>query len=170
MIFSLWLIFGFLILQRLTELVVARRNEKWMKNRGGYEVGAEHYKWFVIVHSLFFVSILLEVFLRENSGQQLNFWLVVAFLVAQAGRFWCLFSLGRFWNTKIIILPGAPLISRGPYRFLKHPNYWIVGIELMIIPLLFQAYFTAAIFPILHILLLRVRIPEEERALHSLKS
>lgn len=168
MVFSLWLIFVFLIIQRLTELVIARRNEKWMKDRGAYEVGEDHYKWFVIVHSVFFISILIEVFNRPESGQQLNLWLFILFLLTQGARVWCLVSLGRFWNTKIIILPGAELVSRGPYRFMKHPNYWIVGIELIIIPLLFHAYITAILFPVLHLLLLRKRIPQEEKALSTL--
>lgn len=169
MILSLWIIFCFLILQRLAELFIAKRNEKWMKDKGAYEVGARHYKWFVVVHSLFFISILLEVLSRPGAGQQLNLLLFILFLATQAVRIWCLVSLGRFWNTKIIILPGAKLVSKGPYRFIKHPNYWIVGIELFIIPLLFHAYITALLFPILHLLLLRIRIPEEERALSALQ-
>lgn len=170
MILSLWVIFGFLIFQRITELYIAKKNEKWMKSRGAFEAGQEHYKWFVLVHSFFFVSILLEVFLRPGAGHSLSLILLGFFVATQAARIWCLWSLGRFWNTKIIILPGATLINKGPYRYINHPNYWIVGIELIIIPLLFQAYFTAVVFPILHLLLLRIRIPEEEKALATLQN
>lgn len=167
---ALWLIYVFIVLQRLAELAVARRNEKWMKARGAFEAGKEHYKWFVIVHALFFVAILSEAILRPDAGDQLNIWLFILFILTQFIRLWCLLSLGRFWNTKIIILPGAKLVDRGPYRYIKHPNYLIVGIELVVIPLLFQAYISALVFPILHLLLLRIRIPEEEKALARLQN
>lgn len=90
------------------------------------------------------------------------------FLLVQAGRIWALTSLGEFWNTKIIVLPEARPIKRGPYRYLKHPNYVIVSIELLVIPLLFHAYMTAVIFTILNGYLLSIRIPAEEQALAQL--
>ena len=80
-------------------------------------------------------------------------------------RIWCLTSLGKFWNTKIIILPGADVVIKGPYKFIRHPNYLIVTTELLVLPLLFSAYFTAIVFSILNIWMLSVRIPTEERAL-----
>jgi methyltransferase len=92
------------------------------------------------------------------------FWFIL-FFITQWFRIWCIRSLGRFWNTKILILPGAKLVSKGPYRFLKHPNYIIVGVEMVVIPILFHAYMTAIIFPILHLILLTVRLPVEEGAL-----
>ena len=165
----LWFIFIFIILQRVVELAIARRNEKWMIDKGGVEWGGEHYKWFIIVHLLFFFSILIEVSIRDYSGFVLNKTLFALFVITQLARVWCIQSLGRFWNTKIIILPGRSLISRGPYKYVKHPNYIIVGMELFIIPLLFGAYITAILFPVLHILLLFIRIPLENKALSEVE-
>src|SRR5690625_2764138 len=162
-----WLLFLLIITQRLIELRIAGRNEKWMKERGAIEIGKEHYKWFIIIHSLFFFSILIEVTLRDVSALQLNYVLFTLFLLTQIARIWCIRSLGKYWNTKIIVLPGSSLVEKGPYKYVKHPNYIIVGAELFIVPLLFGAYITAVIFPILHILLLRIRIPCEEKALNK---
>ncbi|MCT2537330.1 hypothetical protein NC661_00055 [Aquibacillus koreensis] len=164
----LFLLFLFLIGQRIVELIIANRNEKWMKKQGAYEIGADHYKWFVVTHSMFLVFLLIESIYSPISlsfSDALLFIFLFVFLTTQLFRVWCIYSLGKFWNTKIIVLPGSNLVSRGPYRWIKHPNYLIVGIELFVIPLLFQAYLTALLFPILHLLLLRVRIPMEEKAL-----
>jgi methyltransferase len=163
----MWILFGLIIIQRLIELLIAKRNEKWMKKKGAFEIGREHYKWFVIIHSLFFLSIFIEVLLRNGAALPFNYILFTLFLLTQAGRIWCISSLGKFWNTKIIVLPGSSLVKKGPYKYVKHPNYFIVGLELFIIPLLFGAYITAAVFPILHVLLLRIRIPYEEKALNK---
>ncbi|MRH42456.1 hypothetical protein GH741_07135 [Aquibacillus halophilus] len=169
MTIGLWIIFLFLIFQRLVELVIARSNEKWMIQRGAIETGESHYKWFVITHCFFFVFILFEVFINSEKIA-LSPLLFIIFLSTQIFRVWCIASLGRYWNTKIIVLPGANLIRKGPYSFLKHPNYLIVGIELFVIPLMFQAYITSILFPILHLLLLYIRIPKEEQALLELNT
>ena len=158
-------IFLLIVLQRLIEVVVAKQNEKWMKERGAVEHHSNHYKWIVLVHALFFVSILAEAYGEELVLNQWKGILLLLFVCAQAFRLWCLTSLGRFWNTKIIVLPDAELVSKGPYKFMKHPNYVVVAIEFIMIPLLFNAYITAFIFPILHGILMRVRIPYEEKAL-----
>lgn len=165
----LFLIFiTFIILQRAAELAVARNNEKWMKERGALEFGQRHYPWIVAVHASFFVCYLLEVFIFEKNLSP--FWpiLLILFFLTQAGRVWALFSLGKYWNTKIIVLPGAEVVRRGPYRFIKHPNYAIVAAEFLVIPLMFQAYITAAVFTLLNIMVLYVRIPAEEKALKEL--
>jgi methyltransferase len=161
----LWILLIGIIVQRLVELVIAKRNELWIIERGGIERGKEHYKWFIIVHTLFFCSLLLEITLLDFSQFKLSIPLFFIFMVTQFFRIWCIQSLGKFWNTKILILPNHTLISKGPYRFIKHPNYIIVGIELFIIPLLFGAMITATLFPILHLLLMTVRIPAENKAL-----
>lgn len=158
-----YVIFLFLILQRLIELKIAANNEKWMKQRGGIEVGKEHYKYFVILHVSFFCSLLIEV--NMISHLQFNKFFFSLFLISQLGRLWCIYSLGRFWNTKIIVLPKVVLIKKGPYKYVKHPNYIIVFIELFSIPLIFGAYVTAFLFPFFHLFLLTIRIPKEERAL-----
>ncbi|WP_330948964.1 isoprenylcysteine carboxyl methyltransferase family protein [Virgibacillus sp. MG-45] len=161
----MWMLLIFIILQRLVELVIARNNEKWMKERGGVERGEDHYKWFIILHFLFFLSLLVETHLHGRSAYPFSFFLFSLFFIAQICRIWCIYTLGRFWNTKIIVLPRVALIKKGPYKYVKHPNYFIVGIELFVIPMLFGAYATAIVFPILHLLLLRIRIPREEKAL-----
>lgn len=161
------IIISIVIIQRLIELFVAKRNEKWMLSQGAFEAGAKHYPVMVSMHIAFFVSLLLEVtvFVRPLSPIWLFF--LIIFILAQAFRVWCLYSLGKFWNTKIIILPGANVIQKGPYRFMRHPNYVIVAIELLVLPLLFSAYFTAVIFTLLNIGMLSVRIPAEEKALNE---
>lgn len=160
-----WFLFIFLIGQRLIELKIAAHNERWMKRRGGIEKGKEHYKWFVLLHIAFFMMLSFEANWFLPHDQSLNKYLLMIFILLQIGRVWCIWALGKFWNTKIIVIPGVLCIKKGPYKYLKHPNYLIVGMELFIIPLLFQAYLTAIVFPLLHLLLLKVRIPEENRAL-----
>lgn len=164
----MWVVIFFIICQRLTELAIAKSNEKWMKARGGIETGNEHYKWFILLHCLFFLGIIAESLYRNQSSLAPNMLLLSLFLVTQLVRVWCIQTLGRFWNTKIIVLPRVALIKKGPYKYVKHPNYIIVAVELFLIPFLFGAYYAAMIFPILHILLLKIRIPQEEKALAAL--
>jgi methyltransferase len=163
-----FLFIAFIIFQRLTELAIARKNEKWMKSQGALEFGSGHYPAMVLIHSAFILSIIAEVvfFHRELFA----YWpvLMVLFVLTQLMRVWALISLGPYWNTKIIVLPGAKIIKKGPYRLIKHPNYVIVALELIIIPLMFNAYWTAAIFTILNMVILSVRIPAEEKALAQL--
>ncbi|MFD2045822.1 isoprenylcysteine carboxyl methyltransferase family protein [Ornithinibacillus salinisoli] len=161
----MWILIICIICQRIVELFIAKSNEKWMKARGGVERGEEHYKWFIYLHGLFFITTVVEVMINGRPSHQLNYFLFFIFIVAQFGRIWCIYSLGRFWNTKIIVLPRVALIRKGPYKYVKHPNYIIVAIELFTIPMLLGAYFSAIIFPILHILLLKIRVPSEEKAL-----
>ncbi|ASN05546.1 isoprenylcysteine carboxyl methyltransferase family protein [Virgibacillus necropolis] len=170
---TIWIgvILGVVVCQRLIELVIARKNEAWMLRQGGIERGAEHYKWFIMVHVLFFISIFVECFSGNNPVESINYFLFSVFILTQLARIWCITSLGKFWNTKVIILPGATLRTTGPYNYIKHPNYVIVGIELFVIPLLVGAPITAIIFPLLHIfLLIRWRLPVEEKALADIRS
>ncbi|HET7657247.1 MAG TPA: isoprenylcysteine carboxylmethyltransferase family protein [Bacillales bacterium] len=164
-----WIFIVLLMGQRLVELAIAKRNEKWMKDRGAKEVGAEHYKFIVALHVLFFISLIIEVAIF---GSRPADWWAVPFLIfmgSQVLRFWALISLGKHWNTKIIVLPGAEVVVRGPYRFIRHPNYLIVAIEIFTVPVLFQAYVTAVLFSILNaIVLLGVRIPKEAQALKEM--
>ena len=161
----MWVLLIIIICQRLGELIIAKKNERWLKERGGVENGEEHYKWFILLHISFFLCLLIETMVNYKVDYSINHILMAVFILTQIGRVWCIYSLGRFWNTKIITLPGTNLIKKGPYKYMKHPNYVIVGIELFIIPFMFGAYLTAFIFPILHVLLLRIRIPQEEEAL-----
>ncbi|WP_216830189.1 isoprenylcysteine carboxyl methyltransferase family protein [Alkalihalobacterium elongatum] len=155
------------ITQRLVELLIAKSNEKWMRNRGAYEVGQAQYKYIVLVHVFFFISLISEVvFLQKTLASW--WWVPFAFfIIAQSMRVWSLSSLGRFWNTKIIILPGANVVAKGPYKFMRHPNYVIVSVEILMLPLIFQAYATAIFFTIANALVLSVRICQEEAALQE---
>ena len=165
--FFIWFIL-FVIVQRLLELHIAKKNESWMKARGGIEVANSHYKWFILLHASFFFGVLLEVYLQSTQHEiNPNWFFLGLFLLTQIGRVWCILSLGRFWNTKIIVLPNVVWLKKGPYRWIRHPNYIIVLIELFIIPVMFHAYLSAVIFPTLHILLLTIRIPAEEEALQK---
>ncbi|GAE27539.1 alkylpyrone O-methyltransferase [Halalkalibacter wakoensis JCM 9140] len=153
------------IVQRLVEVKIANRNANWIKSQGGYEVGKEHYKYIVALHALFFVSLLIEVSVIDRSFVLWSIVPLIVFFLAQLGRIWALSSLGRFWNTRIMVLPGAKVVAKGPYRYLRHPNYAIVVTELACLPLIFQAYWTAIVFTIANAFILSVRIKVEEQAL-----
>ncbi|RSK25319.1 isoprenylcysteine carboxyl methyltransferase family protein [Bhargavaea beijingensis] len=162
-----WILIGLVIIQRLVELRVAKRNEQKLKSRGAFEAGASHYPYMVAMHIGFFISLIAEVLLTDRPLSPIWPVLLAVFLAMQVLRVWCLASLGEFWNTKIIILPGASVVKRGPYKWLRHPNYVIVTTELLVLPLIFQAYFTTIVFMALNAWMLSVRIPAEERALRE---
>ena len=166
LIFYLFLLM--LVMQRLGELMIAKRNEQWMKSRGAIEFGQAHYRLIVTIHTMFFVVYFLEVTAWQTKLSALWPMLLSLFIVTQVVRIWALASLGRYWNTKIIVLPQANIVKKGPYRFLKHPNYLVVSLEFIVIPLLFEAYFTAFLFTILNGIILSIRIPAEEKALNEL--
>lgn len=158
------------VTQRLLELRVAKRNERWALSKGAREYAPEHYPLIVALHIAWIVGMAVEGFAR---GAQLSvlwpFWLAV-FVVAQTGRYWAISSLGMYWNTRILIVPGGDRVRRGPYRFLNHPNYVVVALELLSGPLVFGATFTAVAATLVNAaLLLAIRIPAEERALEAYK-
>ncbi len=154
--------------QRLFELVVARRNERRARARGAVERGRGHYPLIVALHTLWLVSTLFEGLLRGPDPPA--FWPVplALFLLVQPLRYWALFSLGRRWNTKVLIVPGEKPVRRGPYKYLDHPNYLVVVVEILTFPLIFGAWVTALVFTILNGAILSVRIREENRALAEL--
>lgn len=155
-----------LLIQRMVELYIAKKNRKWALESGAQEFGKEHYPWFFILHGGWLLGWVLEVSLYERNLSELWFLWLSLFIIAQGIRYWCIVSLGRFWNTRILVIPGRPLVSKGPYKFIKHPNYVAVAIELIAVPLLFDAVITAGTATVLNgWLLLNVRIPAEERAL-----
>jgi len=162
------IIIGLIILQRLVELGIAKSNEKWMKQLGAIEFGVKHYRYMVLIHVLFFISLLTEKIYLKHGLSQIWPLLLSVFLLAQLIRIWVISTLGRYWNIKIIVLRDAKIIKKGPYRFIKHPNYFVVTIELLVIPLLFNLYITACLFTILNAIILIIRIPEEEKALKEL--
>jgi methyltransferase len=148
-------------LQRLGELLLARRNTRRLLARGGREEGRAHYPLFILLHG----GWLLAVFLLANPLRQPDWAFLFLFLFLQVGRLWVVWSLGEFWTTRIITLPGEPLVRRGPYRFLKHPNYLIVVGEIAALPLAFGLWETALAFSLANLLLLAHRIRVEEAAL-----
>lgn len=160
-------VIGFVIVQRITELFVARSNEQWIRSHGGYEVGAGHYPFMVAIHVGFFISLIIEFFVFNRSLSAYWYLLFGIFAGLQMMRVWIISSLGRFWNTKILVLPGANVVKRGPFRLIRHPNYVVVSLEILVIPLLFNAFFTAILFTILNFIILSVRIPKEEAALRE---
>ncbi len=155
----------FLLAQRLVELAVARRHEKILKGRGAIEVDSRGYKVIVIMHAAFFASILAESLLLHRAVNRYWIILLAIFVAAQALRYWAIGSLDVYWNTKILVAPDHPLIRKGPYRFMKHPNYLAVITEIAVIPLVFSCYLTAVVFSVLNALALRRRIRIETQSL-----
>ena len=158
-------VFLFLVVQRMVELAIARRNGKWILNHGGMEIGEKHYPLMVLLHIAFFLSLWVEAAQRGYS--LISSWpLLLSILVlTQALRYWAISSLGPFWNTRIFILPGATPILKGPYRFFRHPNYVAVILEVGLLPLLFHGYITSLLFSLLNGFMLIYRIRIEEAAL-----
>lgn len=166
-IFLLFLIL--IILQRLGELALAKRNEKILRSEGAVEYDAGGYRVIVLMHAAFLVSFTAEYFLFGRSLSPYWLPLLCVFVAAQLLRYWAIRSLGKFWNTRILIVPGERLVTKGPYRYLVHPNYISVVIEIAVIPLIFSCYITAAVFTLLNLLALRRRIRIEESALSKLE-
>jgi methyltransferase len=151
----------FVITQRLSELYIARGNEKWLRSQGAVEYGKEHYPFIVALHTLFIISIIVEYILRGNTP--IDFVFLILFALLLLFKFWALSSLGKYWNTKIFRVPGAGPVKKGPYKLFKHPNYFIVVCEIAIIPMVFHLYYTAIIFTVLNAIMLTVRIKVENK-------
>jgi methyltransferase len=151
---------------RLVELSVAQRNLRWARERGGTETGAGHYPVMVVLHSALLLACIVEVWLAHRPFLPGLGWPMLALLVAaHALRWWCIRTLGPQWNTRVIRVPGMPLVTGGPYRWLKHPNYVAVVVEGFALPLVHTAWITALAFTVLNALLLRVRLGVETEAL-----
>lgn len=156
---------SFIILLRVIELIVAAKNERWMRQNGAIEFGADHYPFMVTMHSLFFVALLVEYKLRMPVSYIVGF--AAFYILLVLFKAWVISTLGKYWNTKILRIPGVSLVSKGPYKFIKHPNYVIVVLEIAVIPLSFHLYYTAIIFSFLNALMLYVRIKAENKALNN---
>ena len=155
-------------LERLVELVVAKRNLAWALERGGVQTGSGHYPFMVVLHSALLVGCLVEVLaLHRPFVPALGWPMVVLVLAAQGLRWWCIRTLGPQWNTRVVIVPGLPLVGGGPYRFLRHPNYVAVVLEGFALPLAHSAWLTAVVFTVANAALLTVRIRTEARALDA---
>lgn len=159
-------------LERLYELRISKVNARIAMEQGGNEVGRGHFPWMVALHTSLLVGAIAEVWIFDRP---FIIWLGIPMLIitlaCQFARYWIISTLGWQWNTRVIVVPGAQRIRRGPYRFrwLRHPNYWIVVIEGIALPMIHTAWVTAVIFTILNaILLLGFRVPTEDEALKAL--
>ncbi|MFV0138070.1 isoprenylcysteine carboxyl methyltransferase family protein [Streptomyces sp. HMX87] len=152
--------------ERVAELVVARRNAAWTLARAGVEYGRGHYPVMVALHTGLLVCCLLEPVLAHRPFLPALGWPMLALAVlAQVLRWWCITTLGPYWNTRVIVVPGARLVGAGPYRFLRHPNYVAVVVEIAALPLVHSAWLTAAVFTLANAALLTVRVRCENTAL-----
>lgn len=151
-----------LVVERIVELVLSKRNAAKAFARGGVEVGQAHYRVMTAFHTLFLIACVVEAKPFDNV---LFFAFLPGALAAQALRWWAIRTLGERWNTRVIVVPGAEPVTQGPYRFMKHPNYLAVVIELFCVPMMMGAFFTAVFFSVGNAVLLWVRIRAEEKAL-----
>jgi methyltransferase len=158
-------ILALVTLQRLAELSLASRNGRRLLAQGAVEHGASHYPLVVALHALWLAALWWWA-----PGRPVNVALLTFFLVLQVGRLWVIGTLGERWTTRIIVKPGASLVRRGPYRFMNHPNYLIVILEIAVLPLVFGLWQLALVFSLLNAVVLAIRIGEENRALASLRS
>lgn len=154
-------VLALVVFQRLGELALASANTRRLLARGGREVGRGHYPLFILLHA----SWLLAIALTVPPEREPNAILLLVFLALQLARVWVVSTLGPYWTTRVVTVPDAPLVRRGPFRFLRHPNYWVVGAEILILPLAFGAVWVAVVWSVLNALLIRHRVGVEERAL-----
>ena len=153
--------------ERIAELVVSQRNLRWSRAHGGVEFGAGHYPVMVVLHTGLLVGCLVEAAHREFIPA-LGWSMFAVVIAAQGLRWWCITTLGRQWNTRVVVVPDAGRVTGGPYRFLSHPNYVAVVLEGIALPLVHSAWITATVFTVLNAVLLWVRISVEDKALESL--
>jgi methyltransferase len=156
-------------LERLAELVVSKRNAAWSFARGGVETGFSHYPPMVVLHTGLLVGALVEAYTRRPHVPAALAWSMLALVVlSQALRWWCIATLGRQWNTRVIVVPGMEPVRRGPYAVLPHPNYVAVVVEGIALPLVHACWITAVVFTLLNAVLLTVRLRVENAALATL--
>lgn len=158
---GLAVVLALVIAQRLVELWLAARNTRRLKAAGAVEIGSRHYPLFILLHGGWLVAI--AVFTPWNTPPNVS--LLGLYLLLQFARVWVISTLGRFWTTRIVSLPGAPLVKTGPYRFVRHPNYWVASLEIAILPLAFGQVGVAVGFSLLNALLIAWRVRVEERVL-----
>lgn len=154
-------IIALVILQRAGELVLANRNTQKLKARGGVEIGAGHYRFIVLLHMAWLMAVLWLI----PSPAVIYWGWILIFLLLQALRVWVIASLGPYWTTRIISLPDVPLVKRGPYRYVRHPNYLVVVGEILALPMAFGEIWVAIGFSIVNAAMLYWRIREEEAGL-----
>jgi len=155
------LLAAYVVLARLAELVIAGRNTRRLLSAGGHEVGGRHYPLIVITHAGWIAALVFLV--PTETPPSLPF--LALFALVQALRYWVIGSLGKRWTTRIIVVPGETLVARGPYKWLRHPNYLVVAAEIALLPLVFGAWEIAVVFSVLNAAILFHRIRVEEEAL-----
>jgi len=155
------LFISFFACQRISELLVAKRNEKWLRTQGAIEYGQKHYPYIVALHSLFIAAMIVEYIFRTDTQFDRSFFAIYLLLIVL--KIWVIVSLGKYWNTKILRIPGMAPRRSGLYKYFRHPNYMIVVCEFIVVPFVFHLFYTAFIFTILNALLLNIRIREEDR-------
>ncbi|HEY1707432.1 MAG TPA: isoprenylcysteine carboxylmethyltransferase family protein [Rhizomicrobium sp.] len=156
-----YVIIALVALQRLGEVVYAERNTRALLARGAVEIGRNHYPFIVVLHAAWLVAILLML---PHPAPVYVIPLAV-FVLLQLARLWVLATLGPYWTTRIITLPGVPLVKRGPFRYIRHPNYTVVASEILVFPLVFGEVWVALVFTLLNGAMLFWRIREEDQAL-----
>jgi len=156
---GVWLL-AFMVAERVWELAYAQRNTRRLLARGGVEFGADHYPVIVALHAAWLFGLF-----AFGRHQPVNPWWFAAYLLLLTGRIWVFWSLGPSWTTRIVVVPGETLVARGPYRFMRHPNYLIVVLELAVVPLALGMPIFAVVFTLLNVAMLTWRIGEENKAL-----
>lgn len=163
----LHLLIPLVVIQRIMELRIARRNERQLRDRGAVEYGRDHYPAIVALHTLWFVAMIAEIVILSRPINPFWIGLLAIFLGAQGLRYLTIKALGGRWTTRILVLPGEKPVRTGPYKYLRHPNYLAVVTEILVLPLLFSCYITAITFSLINAILLAIRIRTEEQAWKS---
>jgi len=164
---SLLWIFAYLVLERFFELHLSRRHCRILALRGGREFYPETFPRMVALHSLFLLALFVESYPWNVPSGPFSVVLLILFTLLQVGRYWCIVSLGECWNTRIVLVPGGKVKKAGPYRWLSHPNYLLVTLEFILLPLLMHAPYTLVVFFPANLLIVRQRICLEEKALRE---
>ena len=156
-----------LVAQRLLELRLSARNRRRLLSRGGKEVRPETYRTMVALHTLFLVSLTLESYPWRVPMDTRTAGCLAALAAVTFLRYWAIASLGQYWNTRVVVVPGAMVVRSGPYRFLRHPNYLVIVLEFLLLPLLLRAPATLVFFSLANLAVLRQRVRIEEEALRQ---